>query len=250
MKVLSLRGGLYRQARDKISAIYLRRGKKIADTIPYVNQIYIYTFITKQDLVYKKIYLLLAIYLVQLLASSCRPCNCPEVATFEKTYTGLELKVWDTSGFQSSESIGPFYKNAFGLSTSINFDLTEVVQNIEKDIDINGATFGFSSAYACDCPFIDHIETDPIVSLDIIAIDLQSEEEEIYVTENFVSHNSNGTQVSIAELIENRAVWHDGFQFELNDFDNIPLNSIFKIVVTLSSGNELIELTDEVEFID
>ena len=74
----------------------------------------------------KKLIFLLLIYFFQFLATSCDPCDCEPAKTFERMYKGLELKAWDTSGFQNEEVSDTVNKNSFGLTVSVEFDLNQI----------------------------------------------------------------------------------------------------------------------------
>ena len=195
----------------------------------------------------KKVITIFLIYFIPFLASSCFPCNCDPIRTFERTYNDLEIMAWDTSGFQNEEVINSTYKNAFGLTISVQFDLNQI--SYSKPI-LDMSSFGFTSAYAisdCDCPTDEYINLDPIVSIKINVTNLENQEI-IDVTDNFTTYDYNGEQITIGELFENRADWHDGFQIDMTEFDNIPDSSIFTVKIILESGIELIEQTQEINF--
>ncbi len=192
----------------------------------------------------KKLKVLLFIYLFQIIAS-CNTCDCGDMQTYEKTYNGIELKAWDTSGFQNEEVTDTVYRNAFGLSVSVEFDLNEVTSHSKIDL----SSFGFMSAYACDCVEPKHIISDPIDTIEIIVTDTETQIETI-VTDNFSTHDNNGNSITTSELFENREDWQDGFQFDLEDLSNIPNSSIFTVHINLESGIQLSETTEEINFIN
>lgn len=195
----------------------------------------------------KKVIIIFLIYFIQFLATSCFPCNCDPIKTFERTYNNLEIKAWDTSKFQNKEVINSAYKNAFGLTISVQFDLHQISYS-KPILDISA--FGFTSAYAmsdCDCPEDKYINIDPIASIKINVTNLETQET-IDVTDNFTTNNYNGEPVTINKFLEIRENWHDGFQVDMSEYDNIPNNSQFKIIVSLESGAELVEQTQEITF--
>lgn len=196
----------------------------------------------------KKVITIFLIYFIQFLGTSCFPsCDCDPIKTFERTYNGIELKAWDTSGFQIEEVINSAYKNAFGLTISVQFDLNQIASSKPK---LNMSSFGYTSAYAvsdCDCPSDEYINIDPIFSIKINVTNLENEEI-IDVTDNFTTYSYNGEQLTISELFEIREDWHDGFQVDLSEYENIPDRSLFTVIILLESGTELIEQTQEITF--
>ena len=99
----------------------------------------------------------------------------------------------------------------------------------------------------CDCPADEYINSDPIVSIKINVTNLENQEI-IDVTDNFTTYNYNGEQLTINELFEIREEWHDGFQVDMSEYDNIPDSSVFTVIILLESGTELIEPTQEITF--
>lgn len=193
----------------------------------------------------KKLISLLLIYFFQFLATSCDPsCYCDPARTFERTYNELELKAWDTSGFQNEEVSDTVNRNSFGLTVSVEFDLNQIAY-LKSRLDFS--SFGFASAYACSCVPDEYINVDPIESIEIRVTDTQSLEI-TDVTTNFSTYDYNGEQIIISDFFENRANWNDGFQLDMTEYDNIPDSSIFEVKVILESGTELIEQTQEINF--
>ena len=192
----------------------------------------------------KRLISLLLIYFFQFIATSCDPCDCDPARTFERTYNELELKAWDTSGFQNVEVSGTVNKNSFGLAVSVKFELNQIAY-LKSRLDFS--SFGFVSAYACSCVPDEYIIVDPIESIVVTVTDTQFQDV-IDVTANFTTYGFNGEQITISELFENRADWHDGFQLDMTEYDNIPDASIFEVKIILASGTELIEQTQEINF--
>jgi len=162
-------------------------------------------------------------------------------------YNNLEVRAWDTSGFQNEEVITSAYKNAFGLTISVQFELDQISYSRSM---LDMSSFGFTSAYAmssCDCPADEYINSDPIVSIKINVTNLENQEI-IDVTDNFTTYNYNGEQLTINELFEIREEWHDGFQVDMSEYDNIPDSSVFTVIILLESGTELIKQTQEITF--
>ena len=142
-----------------------------------------------------------------------------QLKLLKEYYNGLELKAWNTSGFRSIEVEDSVYKNSFG----------------------------FTPAYACSCPYDEYINVDPITSIKITVTNSENQEV-IDVTDNFLTYAYDGEQLTISELFENRADWHDGFQMDMMEYDNIPNSSIFTVTIFLESGVELMERTQEIKF--
>ena len=191
----------------------------------------------------KKVKVFLFFYAFQFMISSCVNCHCNS-ANYEKIYNAIEVKAWDTSGFQNSEIINstPVYKNSFGLSISVLSKLNEVAFN-----KIKWRSLGFESTYACDCPGDTYNIDDPIDSIMIAVIDVNTQNE-IDVTSKFAAKLSNGNEITLNELFENLEDWQDGFQFDLKTYDDIPGVAIFKVKIYLESGIELTEQTQQINF--
>ena len=76
-----------------------------------------------------------------------------------------------------------------------------------------------------------------------------SENQEVTdVTDNFTTYGYDGEQLTIKELFKNRAEWHDGFQIDMTEYDNVPNSAIFIVKIFLESRIELIEQTQEINF--
>ena len=182
---------------------------------------------------------------MQFLATSC--CDCELAKTFERKYNGLELKAWDTSRFQNVEVSDSPYKNAFGLTIYVEFELTQIAH---FKPNLNLSSFGFASAYAiysCDCLPDEYINVDPIHTIEITVTNTENQEV-TDVTDNFSTYRYNGERLTISELFENRDDFHNGFQIDMTEYDNIPNSSIFTVKIFLESGTELIEQTQEINF--
>ena len=190
----------------------------------------------------KKVKVLLLFYVLQFIISSCVDCHC-NTANYDKIYNDLELRAWDTSGFQNSEIIDatPVFKNAFGLSVSVLFELNEIALN-----SINYKSLGFASAYACDCIGDTYNIDDSIDSIIITVLDVNTQNE-IDVTSKFIA-KYNGNEITLSDLFENLEDWQDGFQFDLNNYDNIPNIAIFTVKIYLESGIELTKQTQQINF--
>lgn len=195
----------------------------------------------------KKVIIIFLIYFIPFLATCCFTCDCDPIKTFESTYNDLDIRAWDTSGFENKEVVNSAYKNAFGLTISVQFELNQI--SYSKPI-WNISSFGFTSAYAmseCDCPMDEYINLDPLASIKINVINLETQEI-TDVTDNFTTYNYNGEQMTISELFEIRDEWHDGFQLDMSEYDNIPDSSLFSVIISLESGAELIKQTQEITF--
>lgn len=184
---------------------------------------------------------LFLIYFIGFLVTSC---DCPERGIYNRTYTNLEVKAWDTSGFVISDVGETVNKNSFGLSVSVLSELEQIAVNSIKS---KFSGFGFASAFAWSCPDDEYINVDPIDSILITVTDTQTQEI-IDVTTNFTAYDYYRGQLTLTELFEELNEWDDGFQFDMTDYSNIPASSIFKVKITLESGTELIEQTQEINF--
>ncbi len=204
----------------------------------------------------KKIISIFLLYLVQLVASSCIKCDCPSPKTSNITFTGLELKTWDTAGFQDVEVTNDsIYKNAFGLSIKMYYDEEVVAMFQPKKNTFN--SLGFMAAYACSCADDEYNIKDPISSIVISATNTKNQQV-TDVSSNFtVSYGLKN--LSISEYIEIKLNgsyyrWHEWFynvrRFELDlaEYETIPDNATFTVKIILKSGKELTSKTQQINF--
>ncbi|SDR84434.1 hypothetical protein SAMN05216503_1129 [Polaribacter sp. KT25b] len=199
----------------------------------------------------KKLICLSLLFLLQFLATSCDPCSCGPIKTYERINKKLNIKSWDTSGFQNRETTEPVSKNSFGISIFIESELKQIAFTKSK---INISSLGFSSAYACSCPPDKYINNTPVISIQILATNSLNSEV-IDVTDNFSTYDNFGKQIAIKEYLENKEISNnyeyysdDYFQLDMTKSDNIPDTTIFTIKIFLQSGEELIEKTQEINF--
>ena len=68
------------------------------------------------------------------------------------------------------------------------------------------------------------------------------------VTDNFITYNYDGEQVTVSELFLNTTDWYYETPLDITVYDNIPDSSIFTVKITLESGKELINQTQEINF--
>lgn len=192
---------------------------------------------------YRVIFVLFLFNIAQFFLTACDLSGGGESGTYSKSYHSLSVQAWDTSGFQSILASDSVTKVAFGLTINVNFDLEEVAIN-----ELHLSSFGFSSVMADPVP-PEYINIDPMESLEIIATDKQSGLDYV-VTDNFVSYNFAGNQMTIAELFDNLEEWQDGFQLDLNSSENIFTRTVFAINIQLESGKILTTDTEEILFKD
>lgn len=198
----------------------------------------------------KNLFCLFAIFFLQFLATSCDICDCNPAKTFEIINKSLDVKVWDTSGF-NNEEIGsqPVNKKSFGISILVEFEEKRIAFSTSK---INLSALGFSAAYACSCVPDNFIINDPVSSIQILATDTNNKEV-IDVTNNFTTYRFD-KKVSIKEYIETRVIndyyfYNDIIQIDMTKYDDIPNSSVFTVKIILKSGVELISETQKINFI-
>ena len=201
----------------------------------------------------KNIFCLFAIFFMQFLATSCDTCDCSPAKTFEIINKSLDVKAWDTSGFNNEEIIvQPVNKNSFGMSILVEFEEKRIAFSAPK---INLSGLGFSAAYACDCVLDNFINNDPVSSIQILATDTNNKEA-IDVTNNFTTYRFED-KISVKEYLETRVIndnnyyyfYNDIIQIDMTEYNDIPNSSIFTIKIILKSGTELIHETQEINFI-
>lgn len=190
----------------------------------------------------KKSLLIICVGFLAQLVISCFPCRCPESRTFNVVYNEVMVTPYNTVGFQDRVVMDSVPKNAFGLTIQLKFD-TELTYY--KNIN---CAWGFEGLYACDCIGDQYLYPNPISKVEVFTINALTDAE-VNSTENFKTYNYyNSDLIEIDEFFENREDWHDGFQFELIDYNDIPLLTKFKIIVILKSGDELIANTNSIKF--
>ena len=183
----------------------------------------------------------LFLYLLQFTIA-CDPCDCPTPSTYERTYNDVLVKAWDTSGFQTKEVDGKVNKNAFGLTISVEFELEKIAHHKTHN------SFGFGSAIACSCSSDKYINVDPIVSIEILVTNRDTNEINT-VTDLFKTNGYyNDKPITLTELFKNKEEWRDGFQLDLVAYETIPDNSIFTVKAFLKSGIMLSKQTKEINF--
>jgi len=189
------------------------------------------------------------IYLLQFFATSCDvKCNCPkEIDVFEILYNSLELKAFDTSGFQESEISSIVNKNSFGLTVTLLYDLIKIGYNNYKINELNLSSFGFSPTYACTCPSKE-VLLNPINKVEIMVTNVNNQETKNVTSKFSTQYRYNEEEISIDELIGKITENDFFFALDLVDYEDIPNSSIFTIKIILESGVELIEQTKEINF--
>lgn len=192
----------------------------------------------------KKLTSIALLYIIQLVAAACDPCECGPARTFERSYNGLDLSAWDTSGFQNVEVSDSAYRHSFGLTVSVEFDLSQISA---RDVRPCSGTLGISYALSCDCVPDEYIEADPINALEITVTNTEGQVQTV-VTDSFTTYGYSGERMTIDELLDERAEWHDGFQLDLTQYEGVPNASIFTVKVILESGAELTAQTGKIFF--
>jgi len=185
--------------------------------------------------------IILSIFVVQVI-TSCLP-QCGDAGTYEHIYNGVTITPYDLSGFNTKPIIDSVYKNAFGLSVSVNFEFIQISMAKPK---LFGA---FSSAIAMsDCPEPVYKYSDPIKTVELFVTDITSGET-TNVSNYFGIQSYIGDElITLEQFFIERAEWHDGFQFELVNFDSIPNSAIFTAKAYLESGIVFTEETEQINF--
>jgi hypothetical protein len=189
----------------------------------------------------KSIFLLLIAFLSQLIPGCL--FRCPDPATYENIYTGVTLTAFNTAGFYPSEVVDSVYKNAFGLTVSVNFESKQMAAAKLRLIP------EIKSAYAFSCEEDTYLYPDPINTLEIYAVNPDNSER-MNATSWFSIYGYNSDLLGLDEFMKIREVWHDGFQIELSDFQSVPDDVIFEAVVQLESGTTFTNRTKLIHFKD
>ncbi len=189
----------------------------------------------------KKAFFILAIIFVVKLLVSC--CRCDDYGTYEVDYNAVDVTAYNTAGFTTQEVTDSVYKYAFGLG--IYMVQERILSNTNPSFNL----LGFSSIMACSCPEDIYEYPDPLDYILILATDTETE---IItdVTSTFRILSGNYEYISLEQFFNERADWHDGFEFQLVDVDTIPSSAIFTVQAYLESGTMFSELTQQINFKD
>ncbi len=178
-------------------------------------------------MVKKSFFLLLLVFLLQLIPSCI--FRCPDPGVFENIYTDVSITAINTAGFYPSEVSDSVYKNAFGLTVVVNFEWKQIAATWKKAIP------RFKTAFALSCDGDTYLYPDPIKTLEIYALD-PNNSERINASSWFSIHGYNSNLLGLEEFMQIREEWHDGFQLELSDYSLVPNDVVFEAVVQLESG--------------
>ncbi len=192
----------------------------------------------------KSVTVLISIFAIQFVTSCVYRCTCDDSVTYEVIYESITVTPWNTSGFNASEEVtDSVYRNAFGITLSVNFE--------PKEVSCSQTGFGFSKAMAwsCSCPDDEYTFVDPIAYAEVFVTNVDTNEQ-IEVSSLFGTYGYDNELISLDELFDIRQEWHDGFQFELINFDSIPSSAIFTVNVYLQSGMKFTEQTQQINFYD
>ena len=174
-------------------------------------------------------------------------CNCPEPQKSQVNYNAVTLTPYNTSGFRDEVVEDTVHRNSFGLGVSVNFELEKLAAS--TDVNANFG-FGFAMAFSCDCVGDEYKYPDPIDHVKIFVTDVQTAETR-EITDYFAAYEySNGGLISLDEFFSKKEDWHDGFQFELVEYDDIPAAAIFTVEAFLKSGKKFSEQTDQINFFE
>jgi hypothetical protein len=192
----------------------------------------------------KKSIILLTLFFLLQTISSC--FDCPDIESYNVNYTGVKINAFNTAGFYDVAVMetDTIYKNAFGLTVGMIIEMEQTAQNFEK---WNAFAFQSAAAMINDCPGPFYYYVDSIENLRIFAS--VSDTSEVYdYTQRFGTFDYAGNLISVEKLLEIRAEWHNGFQFQFIDFNEIPDKLIFSVEVTMESGNVYSAKTSTVHF--
>lgn len=176
--------------------------------------------------------------------SSCF-CGCEDAVSYNVIYTDLSVEALNTAGFSVEPVNESAHKIAFGLSISV---LSETALVSEKRNGCTFEKFGFNRLYACSCPNDSYLRDDPVDRVEIWLEDKLANES-YEVTDWFSYSAYNEESIPFSELFENLEPWHDYYQVQLTNFDEMPSNVVFTINATLSSGIVYTSKTQDIEFI-
>lgn len=188
---------------------------------------------------FKSTIILISFFFIQLFSSCDLIMRCDDAVKYQVNYGGISLIAWNTAGFQVNEIADSIHRNSFGLMLHML---------IEQKIVLKSKNVFFSNgAYAFSCPDDEYNLIDPIDHVEIHMTNVSTDERQ-NVSELFGVYGYSGELISLAELFSIRQEWHDGFQFELVEFDSIPTSVVFLVNVNLESGKMFSEQTQQINF--
>jgi len=189
----------------------------------------------------KSLQLILFVFTLQIVTSCFVECGEPK--TFEINYNSAVIIPCNTSGFYYKEVEDSVFKNTFGLIVGVESELIQIAENHKLNLSI------FKSAMALSCVDDTYLFPDPIKNIELFITD-KLNDEELNATELFKIKDYNQELVSLEDFFIIRDEWHDGFEFELTEYQNLPDSATFKVEVYLESGIIFTEETETVYFIN
>lgn len=178
------------------------------------------------------------IFGLQFIASCC-----PDPGTFEVTYSDINVRtlVEDDNTFTDTNFNTKINKTDFLLSIVLQEDLKQVATLLNT---IN--RFGFQKSYATSCPDSDFSYIEEVQEITVNQIDASNNTTN--VTNNFEFKFSDSENISIAEFINRRENWQNGFEFYLKNSNGIDSIAKFEVTILLSSNKTLSFTTEQVQF--
>jgi hypothetical protein len=175
------------------------------------------------------------------LITSCFP-TCGDPGIYENIYNSVWIEAYDNSGFYSKPIVDSVYKNAFGLSVGLNFETNQIGMNT---LQFNSL---FSSAFANECESPTFTYPDP-VKLVLIYVTNTQTGEKTDASSYFGMEDYYGNElITLEQFFIQREEWHDGFQFQLVNWDSIPNSAIFTAEAYLESGIVFMNQTKQINF--
>lgn len=193
----------------------------------------------------KKAFLIFTFVFTLQLISSCIRCDCGESQTLSVEYYDVNVTAYNTAGFHDEIVKDTIFKNALGLSITVDFNLEKIANlNLPK----SSIGFSYAMAWSCDCPSNKMIYNDPLKTIKIYVTNV-SNQETLEITDKFsIFDYYEDKLITLDEFFSKREEWQDGFQFELTNFESIPNSAIFKVEAYLESGIMFSKETKKIDF--
>lgn len=191
----------------------------------------------------KKVFFILIFISVSQILNSCLFFgSCPSPKTFEVIYTDVSIKAENIADYSSIENNGTINKSALGLAVWVNFDATQIAQNMSF------TSLGLKSAYALSCEDDIYEFQDDILNIEILITNIGTgaikNANQIFGQFDYYVNNF----ITIDEVMENRYEGDDRFSFEILEPDSLPDSAIFTVKVELESGTILADETPVINF--
>ncbi len=206
----------------------------------------------------KQLFAIIVLYSFQFIGACVQDdyveCDCSGITEIGVDFIGLDVDAQELTGdgFSEMQEIGEsVLKENFVLNLNLEFTEKEIVSNLRK---IHSRSFGFPMAYACTCA-VPYLVTQQVERIEVLAAEADSSNF-VDVSNSFkvLDFFDNDGFFTIVEAIEaSRQVeiaknFIPNYKFLIADEAAIPQLAVFRILITLADGTELLQETSQITF--